>query len=91
VNHGAAFSLGLGPKERKRKRDGTNPSAVVNQDLLRTPATKSGQGLKRLVVKGIFSIRDSTSHSGCGNQTGIELFKRNFPPLSTKSSGRRLR
>ena len=62
-------------KEGKRKGEGTNPEAIVNQGMLPTPATKIGHGLKWLVMKGNLWIRDSASHSGCGNPLGTNLFR----------------
>ncbi len=70
--------------ERKRKGCGTNPEAVVNRGMFPTPATKMGQGPKWLVMKGILWIRDSASHSGCGNPLGANLFRGSLSPISTE-------
>jgi hypothetical protein len=47
------FQLGASPEGTQREAVGTNPGAPVNQEFINPPATKIGQGLKWLVVKGI--------------------------------------
>lgn len=43
-----------------------------------------GQGPKWLVMKGILRIRDSASHSGCGNPLGVSLFRRSHSTFSAE-------